>query len=317
MSEEDSRQAFISHSKAIKEYSRSSADQEVPLTHELRPEPVLQMTMNYLMHQIMDLCDDPQTSLKDWFHFVWDRTRSIRKDITQQELCSVGGVELVEQCARFHIHCAARLVAEDSSVFDKKINAENLTKCLQTLKYMYHDLRLKGIHCEREAEFRSYVILLNLGDSNFLWELRNLPVSIQNSIEIRRAIVFYNALQNNNYVRFFSMIRSKDTSYLSGCILLSYFNKLRLRAMQAIIKAHNAYKMIVYLPLTHISKILAFENIDEATAFLRHYGLQCNPEKDRVLLERIVKPDLEFAMNRALNVSIQPKLTEIEHKFFL
>lgn len=304
MSEEDTRQALISHNKAIKEYSRSSADQEVPLSHELRPEPVLRMTMNYLMHQIMDLCDDPQISLADWFHFVWDRTRSIRKDITQQELCSVGSVELVEQCARFHIHCAARLVSEESSVFDKKINAENLTKCLQTLKYMYHDLRLKGIHCEREAEFRSYVILLNLGDSNFVWELRNLPASIQNSMEIRRAIAFYNALQNNNYVRFFSMIRCKDTSYMSGCILLSYFNKLRFRAMQTIIKAHNAYKMIVHLPLTHLTKILGFENVKETTGFLRHYGLQCNLEDDRVQLARLVKPDLEFAMNRAFNVSI-------------
>jgi hypothetical protein len=78
-------------------------------------------------------------------------------------------VSLVEQCARFHIHCSERLVAEDTSVFDNKINSENLTKCLQTLKYMYHDLALKGIVCPNEAEFRGYIILLNLNDANFLW----------------------------------------------------------------------------------------------------------------------------------------------------
>ena len=286
----------------MKEYSRSSADQEVPLSHELRPEPVLQMTMLYLMHRIMDLCDDPKTSLGDWFHFVWDRTRSIRKDITQQELCSLGAVELVEQCARFHIHCAARLVGEDPSVFDKKINAENLTKCLQTLKYMYHDLRIKGIHCPCEAEFRSYVILLNLRDSNFLWEVKQLPEGIQKNKEIKRAIGFYNALQNNNFVKFFDMIKSTETSYLSACILLCYFTKLRVHAMEAIIKSHNWRKNDVYLPLSYLTRILGFDDEESAVNFFNYYGLQCDILDNRVLLDRLSKPDTEYAMDRALQV---------------
>jgi hypothetical protein len=44
---------------AVKQYSRSSADQEAPLPQELRPVSVLQMTMGYLMHRIMNLCDSP------------------------------------------------------------------------------------------------------------------------------------------------------------------------------------------------------------------------------------------------------------------
>lgn len=299
---DDDSLSTISHRKAIKEYSRSSADQEVPLSHELRSESVLQMTMLYLMHRILDLCEDPQTSLGDWFHFVWDRTRSIRKDITQQELCSLGAVQLVEQCARFHIHCAARLVAEDPSVFDKKINAENLTKCLQTLKYMYHDLRIKGIHCPCEAEFRSYIILLNLGDSNFLWELKQLPEVIQKSPVIKRAIAFYNALQNNNFVRFFAMIRSEETSYLEACILLGYFNKLRLRAMEVIIHSHNKRKNDVFLPLSYLTHVLGFDDEASAVNFLSYHGLQCDEMEDRVLLDRMSFPDMEYAMDRALKV---------------
>ncbi|XP_061390641.1 protein xmas [Musca vetustissima] len=311
MTEDESSQSTICHKKAIKEYSRSSADQEVPLSHELRSESVLQMTMLYLMHRIMDLCDDPQTSLGDWFHFVWDRTRSIRKDITQQELCSLGAVQLVEQCARFHIHCAARLVAEDPSVFDKKINAENLTKCLQTLKYMYHDLRIKGVACPREAEFRSYIILLNLGDSNFLWELKQLPEAIQQSAEIKRAISFYNALQNNNYVRFFSMIRSERTSYLEACILLGYFNRLRLRAMEVIIKSHNWRKNDVFLPLSYLSQVLGFDDEAAAINFFGYHGLQCDESDDRVLLERLQMPDMEYSMERALKLVESKRLVSV------
>uniref|UniRef100_A0A1A9UZJ9 SAC3/GANP/THP3 conserved domain-containing protein n=1 Tax=Glossina austeni TaxID=7395 RepID=A0A1A9UZJ9_GLOAU len=309
--EDDDPKSTISHRKAIKEYSRSSADQEFPLAHELRSESVLQMTMLYLMHRIMDLCEDPHTSLGDWFHFVWDRTRSIRKDITQQELCSLEAVELVEQCARFHIHCAARLVAEDAVVFDKKINAENLTKCLQTLKYMYHDLRLKGIQCPREAEFRSYVIMLNLADSNFLWELRQLPVHIQKAEEIKNSIAFCSALQTDNYVRFFAMIKSDQISYLSACILLGYFNKLRLRAMEVIIKSHKSHKAKVFLPISYLQRILAFEDENATISFLHYLGWQCKKEEEGVFLQRISKPDVEHVMDRALKLVESKRLVSV------
>lgn len=53
----------MNHAVAVKQYSRSSADQESPLAHELRPVEVLQMTMGYLLHRIMDLCDTPDVRL--------------------------------------------------------------------------------------------------------------------------------------------------------------------------------------------------------------------------------------------------------------
>ena len=92
----------IDHNMAVKQYSRSSADQESPLPHELRTENALKMTMVYLMQYIIDQSEDETTNMSDWFHFVWDRTRSIRKDITQQELCSPEAVKLVEQCSRYN-----------------------------------------------------------------------------------------------------------------------------------------------------------------------------------------------------------------------
>ena len=66
----------VDHAAAVKEYSRSSADQEEPLPHELRPSAVLSRTMDYLVTQIMD---QKEGSLRDWYDFVWNRTRGIRK----------------------------------------------------------------------------------------------------------------------------------------------------------------------------------------------------------------------------------------------
>lgn len=301
--EEGSKQ--MNHSIAVKEYSRSSADQETPLCHELRPEPVLKLTMTYLLQEIMGLCDVSETNIGDWFQFLWDRTRSIRKDITQQELCSPGTVLLIEQCARFHIHCAARLINEEPQVFDQKINTENLTKCLQSLKYMYHDLGLKDIRCPNEAEFRAYVVLLNLHDSNFLWEVKQLPDDILRSPEIQFAIKVYLAIESHNYVRFFSLVRS--TTYMNACILLRYFTQVRVKALKIMFKAYTV-RTPVYITLSNITYLLAFEDLEQCAEFLEYYGLQCDRAEDRFILDRnsFFLPDMPFVLDRAYNI--------VEHK---
>jgi len=66
----------VHHSLAVKEYSGSAADKEEPLPHDLRPLGVLQMTMDYLIAMVMDAGRDRPY---DWYDFLWNRTRAIRK----------------------------------------------------------------------------------------------------------------------------------------------------------------------------------------------------------------------------------------------
>ncbi|VEN34558.1 unnamed protein product [Callosobruchus maculatus] len=272
--------------KAVKQYSRSSADQETPLPHELRPVSVLQMTMCYLMHNIVDLCDTDD-----------------------QELCCQGAVELVEQCARFHIHCSARLVAEEPSVCDQKINTENLTKCLQTLKYMYHDLQLKGEQCPNEAEFRAYVILLNLNNANFMWELQQLRPEIQKSTEVKFALDVYSAIDKNNYVKFFKLVYS--TTYLNACILMRYFVQVRTTAMRTILKCYSPRASKSVFPLEELIRILAFDDADSAIDFLRSHGVAVNQEKSHIIVEKTTfqLPEFPYILDRSLNV-VESKRTQ-------
>ena len=65
----------------------------------MRPAPVLTMTMNYLMRYIMNNGRDGHW--EEWFDFLWSRTRGIRKDITQQDLCNLTAIDLMEKCARW------------------------------------------------------------------------------------------------------------------------------------------------------------------------------------------------------------------------
>ncbi|KAF5270602.1 hypothetical protein FQA39_LY01340 [Lamprigera yunnana] len=300
--EQDTNGRGMNPTLAIKQYSRSSADQEVPLPHELRPVSVLELSMGYLVNCIMELIDTEDVNLSEWYHFLWDRTRSIRKDVTQQELCCQGSVALIEQCARFHIHCSARLVAEDPSVFDQKINTENLTKCLQTLKYMYHDLHLKGESCSNEAEFRAYIILLNLNDGNFMWEVQKLKGEIQKSHEVKFALQIYSAIDKNNFIKFFKLVHS--TNYLNACILLRYFVQVRSRALSTILKCYSPRMPYTQFSLMELQSLLAFEDVSSTIEFINSFGLNISEDGTQVLLDRKAyhQPDVPITLERAMNV---------------
>uniref|UniRef100_A0A8C0AS65 Germinal-center associated nuclear protein n=1 Tax=Buteo japonicus TaxID=224669 RepID=A0A8C0AS65_9AVES len=259
----------VDHAAAIKEYSRSSADQEEPLPHELRPSEVLSMTMDYLVTNIMD---QGEGNCREWYDFVWNRTRGIRKDITQQHLCNPLMVSLIEKCTRFHIHCAHHLCEEPMSSFDAKINNENMTKCLQSLKEMYQDLANKGIYCKSEAEFRGYNVLLNLNKGDILREVQQFHPEVRNSPEVRFAVQAFAALNSNNFVRFFKLVQA--ASYLNACLLHCYFNQIRKDALKSLNIAYTvSTQRCTAFPLDHLVRMLLFKDCDEATDFISYYGL--------------------------------------------
>ncbi|XP_022125374.2 uncharacterized protein LOC111000291 [Pieris rapae] len=286
--------------RAVKQYSRSSADQEMPMCYELRPANVLMATCAYLLREIADTTR--QVSLADWFHFMWDRLRGIRKDITQQALCCADSICLVEICARFHAHCAARLADLEHTQFDQKLNTDNLTKCLQTLKHMYSDVESQ--FKPREDEFRGYIALLNLGDANFWWEIKQLPSEIQKSEPIVFAVKVFMALDNNNYVRFFRLVRDEAT-YLQACILLRYFNDVRARGLARIVKAYAPRGGSKY-PAAELMNSLAFETIESMKSFVNHYGLRFSKvdSEINVILDRnqFIEDSDPYPLARALSL---------------
>lgn len=302
------------HRFFVKQYSRSSADQELPLAHELRSSTVLRRTMNYLLFNIAPRVDHQGEHLGDWFLFLWDRTRAIRKEVTQQELCNEDAVVMLEQCTRFHIACAARLAEESVHDFDSKINSENLAKCLQTLKHLYNDMALLGKGCPNEAEFRAYIVLLNLNTGDAIWEVttdylhdliklkisfepllmylicmivflqvQQLGPEVLASNAVQMAIRAYLALSTHNYVQFFKIVGV--IGYFGGAILMRYFTQVRTKALDVLIKSHcQSVKSSFPLPLTDMTRMLCFEDVASATEFCQYHGLDTTAET--VILSR-------------------------------
>ncbi|QQP39348.1 Minichromosome maintenance complex component 3 associated protein, partial [Caligus rogercresseyi] len=267
------RDGSANHKAIVKEYSRSSADQEFPLSSELRPGRLLSQTMDHILCNIVDRidvnrgsihewfdyleahgssngfqpCSETRDDIGEWFEFLWSATRAIRKDITQQRLVDLGAVDLVEKCARFHIVCSERLVQAESKDFSLKLNDENLTKCLQTLQHLYYDLDLEGVSCPNESEFRCYEILMNA----------NSGKSYANSGPVRFGLKIVYALHSNNY----------------SCILLRYFNQVRSKAVQTFVKAFCSSKIETKFELSHLTNMLGFEDEIEASGFLLAHGI--------------------------------------------
>ncbi|XP_067300375.1 germinal-center associated nuclear protein [Pseudorasbora parva] len=292
----------VDHFAAIKEYSRSSADQEEPLPHELRPLPVLSMTMDYLVTQIMD---HGEGNYRDWYDFVWNRTRGIRKDITQQHLCDPVTVSLIEKCTRFHIHCAHHLCQEPMMSFDSKINNENMTKCLQSLKEMYQDLATKEVYCLNEAEFRQYNVLLKLNDGDILREVQQFRKEVRDSPEVDFAVQAFAALNSNNFVRFFKLVSA--ASYLSSCILHRYFNQVRSKALKILNVAFTVAQRSTIFPVEDFVRMLMFQNATEASDFIQQHGLNIND--GMVELSRTAYQEPDFSLPQIKSVAIERKRT--------
>ena len=276
--------------KMIKEYVRSSADQEEPLPYELRPPAVLERTMLYLARNIIDLIDGPEESCDEagWYDFLWNRTRAIRKDITQQDLNGLPSVYLMERCARFHIYAGHRFFGQDPQFFPR-INDENLVKCIQSLKDFYYDLSLKGVECPNEAEFRSYDILLNLGNSDVLRGISRLRKSVRESEAIKFAVKVHAAYSNNNYVRFFNLLR--EATFLAACVMHRYFGQMRFHAFRLLRRAFTVSNQQEQFAVNYVFDQLCFDEEAEFEEFCGRVGVQMDEEyiyldKNNVYLTR-------------------------------
>lgn len=261
----------------VKEYSRSSADQDEPLPHELRPEPVLIDTMNHILINIIPKIEQ-NIDITEWYHFCWDRLRSLRKDIIQQQLCSPKIVQILEQSARFHICCGDLLFGADPKIFDEKINAENLVNCLQMLISMYEDLEKIGVKCANESEFRVYMMLLLLDSGDIPDVIRwNDEDSKQYAGQAKE--IFF-AFKHNFYTRFFKLV--KKTSYLNACILQRYFSTVKTQILNVLVNSYSSGSQTSKFPLTFIRKILEFDTDEETIAFIESHGFVVNYETNEV-----------------------------------
>ncbi|KAG6791177.1 hypothetical protein POTOM_000289 [Populus tomentosa] len=255
---------------AVKKFCRTISAKHMQAS-DVRPLPVLEDTLAYLLN-LLDSTDHPFEVVHD---FIFDRTRSIRQDLSMQNIFDDKSIYMYEKMVKFHVisHLKLQRCRSSSNISSVHyLNMEQLTKALTSLYNLYDTNRDSGTVYRNEAEFRSLYVLLHLdsntrpmvdlyfitvGESLSLW-FRFVLHPIIRSKEMcfaRSVLRFY---QMGNYMRFFSTI-SAEASYLQYCILEPYINKVRALSLSYINNA--GYKLHPY-PLVHLSKLLKMKEPD-------------------------------------------------------
>ncbi|KAL8028721.1 hypothetical protein ABFX02_14G179100 [Erythranthe guttata] len=255
--------AKTSPTLAVKKFCRTISTREMQAS-DLRPIPVLESTLNYLLN-LMHSEDHPFEVVHD---FIFDRTRSIRQDLSMQNAVGDRVIHMYERMVKFHIvsrHHLQRSCGTPNAASLYHLNAEQLMKSLTTLLNLYEANRADShsTFLQSEAEFYSHYLLLHLDSKNqgeplSLW-LRRIPSPIMKSREMRFARrilrLFSRYYRMGNYKRFIHTTEN-EASFLQYCIIEPYINEVRILALSCI--SYGGYKMQAY-PLVQLSKILMME----------------------------------------------------------
>ncbi|KAL8555215.1 hypothetical protein ACS0TY_003139 [Phlomoides rotata] len=255
--------AKTSPSLAVKKFCRTISTKDVQ-TSDVRPIPVLEDTLNYLLN-LMHSSDRPFGMVHE---FVFDRTRSIRQDLSMQNAVGDQVIHMYERMVKFHIisyHRLHRSCGTPDTAPMSHLNMEQLMKALTTLFSLYEANRASQSMSQNEAEFYSFYLLLHLGSDNrgeplSLW-FRRIPSPILKSREMCFAREILRCYRQGNYKRFIYTTEA-EASFLQYCIIEPYISEVRALALSYL--SYGGYKLQPY-PLLHLSKLLMMKESDIET----------------------------------------------------
>ncbi|XP_042014187.1 SAC3 family protein C-like isoform X1 [Salvia splendens] len=255
--------AKTSPALAVKKFCRTISSKDMKAS-DVRPVPVLEDTLNYLL-DLLHSSGHPFDVVHD---FIFDRTRSIRQDLSMQNIVSDQVIHMYERMVKFHIisyHHLHRSSQTPNTASMSHLNLEQLMKALTTLFSLYEVNRASHSASQNEAEYFSLYLLLHLSPDNqveplSLW-FRRIPSSVMESKAMsfaRRILSACRYYRLGNYKRFISTTE-EEASYLQYCIVEPYISEVRKLALSCI--SYGGYKLQPY-PVEHLSKILLMKESD-------------------------------------------------------
>ncbi|RYP28107.1 hypothetical protein DL767_007364 [Monosporascus sp. MG133] len=294
----------------VTRYSRSSAGQDLPLPMDVRSPAALRRTLDYLISELIPSDD----LLPIRHHFLWDRTRAIRREFTFQGAAMSAEEKqdylyCLETITRFHITALHLLSRPDFAPddFSEQQEVEQLSKTLISLMEAYDDCAKEDIACENEAEFRGYYIVFNAGDPALMEKVQSWDPKFSESSGIKTAICLAQSLQNtwtetgplvpkvgtemalNMAAMFFSIVASPAISYTMACFAEVHFGSARHAMLQTILNGYQRPKDGPKdLTPTFLKERLHFDTEEEAISFAKLHSFQFS--KDAANMHMILPP---------------------------
>ena len=290
-------------SRMVKKFRRAAAGLEEQLPSDLRPPSVLKRTCDYLFEEVIG----GAPSLAQVHHFVWDRTRAIRNDLSIQQVTRPEelriAVECYERIARFHILSLHQLALPEKpySKYDWQQEREQLDRTLLSLMQMYDDSRGR-IDLPNEPEFRAYCVIFQLQDPTPDLEdrVQSWPRTVIQDTRVQKAIDLYMAACNvmdaqgplkpranhliarQDWQRFWTLTASKEVSYIMACVAEIYFNLVRRTVLNALFRTFRANSSLATTDWTTdvLCEVLAFDDDEEVYTYCERYGFGFKERED-------------------------------------
>ena len=287
----------------VKKFRRAAAGLEEQLPSDLRPPAILKRTCDYLFDDVIGNAP----SLAHVHHFVWDRTRAIRNDFSIQQITKAEdlriAVECFERIVRFHIVSLHQLALPEKpySKYDWQQEREQLDRTLLSLMQYYDDSRGR-VRLENEAEFRAYCVIFQLQDPTPDLEdrVQTWPREIIQDIRVQKALDVYMAACNvmdaqgplkpranhlvarQDWQRFWTLVASKEVSYLMACVAEIYFNLVRRTVINAFFRTSRANPNLSTPEWTvdFLCDLLAFDDGDQVYAYCERFGFTFKERED-------------------------------------
>ncbi|KAK7751269.1 actin cytoskeleton and mitosis protein [Diatrype stigma] len=273
----------------VTRYSRSSAGQDLPLPMDVRSPAALRRTLDYLITELIPSDD----LLPVRHHFLWDRTRAIRREFTFQGSAmnreeKQDYLYCLETITRFHVTALHLLSQPDFAheSFSEQQEIEQLSKTLISLMEAYEDCAKEGIVCENQAEFRGYYIIFNAGDPSLMEKIQSWGPEFLQLEGIKTAICLVQSLQNtwtetgplmpraetemalSMAAMFFSIVASPQISYTMACFAEVHFGSARHAILQTILNGYQRPKNGTKdITPTFLKERLHFDAEEEAIEF--------------------------------------------------
>lgn len=266
-----------SPSLAVKKFCRTISAKNVQAS-DVRPLPVLEDTLSYLLN-LLDSDEHPFEVVHD---FIFDRTRSIRQDLSMQNIINTRVIQMFEKMVKFHVmsHHKLRRCSGSLNISSMHhLNMEQLMKVLTSLYHLYEANRNSHTTYENEAEFCSLYVLLHLssdskpaGEPLSLWFRHRSPILKSKDMCFARRVLRY--YRFGNYKRFIHIIAA-EASYLQYCMVEPFINEVRALALSCI--NYGGYKLYPY-PLEDLSNLLMMKESD-MESFCRDCGLETSTDE--------------------------------------
>ncbi|KAL5121709.1 actin cytoskeleton and mitosis protein [Pleosporales sp. CAS-2024a] len=288
------KQRIPDETRMVKAYTRSAAGMDVELVSEIRSPATCLKTLEYLMQR---LDGDDFDFLHSW---IWDRTRSVRKDLRTQRIESRTDINILLTClersARFFILSAHQMARSEREDYSHHQDLEQLNQTMTSLNERYADNRRVNYPSENEAEFFAYRLILAPLFSNTQHEddLQGQPEHLRKNPRVKTAIVIYRAINavilnksssfnaaQANWKRLWDLIKSPRVSYLMACAAEFSFQRVRHTILDTLWRAYrygnqSRPQTIETWTVAKVRDAMGFDTNAEAVHFCEAYGFQFN-----------------------------------------